>query len=148
MQQFTHKENFLIANTLNCIPLLLQGQSVLIDLRNDCSVAGRIDNVDGHMNINLIEVVFINRLGQQFPFEEFMIRERMIRQLHIPQHVDMAKEIKEWCEQGCLKRLPRTRDSNKGKRTFKQKRAQERHREILQSIEESKQQQQGKPKDN
>lgn len=147
MQQFTRKENFLIANTLNCIPFLLQGQSVLIDLRNDCSVAGRIDNVDGHMNINLEEVVFINRLAQQFPFEQFMVRERMIRQIHIPGHINMAKEIQEWCEQGCNRRPPRTRDSNKGKRTFKQKRAQERHQEILQNIEQQKQQQ-GEPKVN
>lgn len=144
MQQFSRKENFLLANTLNCIPFLLQNQAVLIDLRNECSVAGRIENVDGHMNINLTEVVFINRLGQQFPFEQFMVRERMVRQIHIPPHIDMAKEIEQWCEQGCIRRPLRRKDAagHKGKRTFKEKRAQERHKEILQNIERQKQQKQ------
>ncbi|KAM7343268.1 U7 small nuclear RNA associated Lsm10 [Cochliomyia hominivorax] len=139
MQKFTRKENFLLANTLNCIPFLLQGQAVLIDLRNDCSVAGRICNVDGHMNINLTEVVFINRLGQQFPFEQFMVRERIIRQIHISEHIDMAQEIEQWCEKGCIRKPLRSREGHKGRRTFKQKRAQERHREILQDIEKQQQ---------
>lgn len=137
MQQFTRKENFLIANTLNCIPYLLQGHSVLIDLRNDCSVAGCIDNVDGHMNINLTDAVFINRLGKHVPFDQFMLRERMIRQIHIPSTVDMATLIKEWCERGCTKRPPRQMQT-KGKRTFKQKRAEERHKEILQELEKKR----------
>lgn len=134
MQQFSRKENFLIANTLNCIPFLLQGQPVLIDLRNECSVAGRIDNADGHMNVNLTEVVFINRLGQQFPFDQFMVRERLIRQIHIPEHINMANEIREWCEKGCSRRPLRSKAAHKGKLTYKQKRAQERHQEILQDI--------------
>lgn len=134
MQQLSRKENFLIANTLNCIPILLKDQAVLIDLRNDCSVAGRIDNADGHMNIHLTDVVFINALGQQFPFEQFMVRERIIRQIHIPEHIDMANEIQKWCDNGCTRRPPRIRDTTKGKRTFKQKRAQERHKEILEEI--------------
>ncbi|XP_073813022.1 U7 small nuclear RNA associated Lsm10 [Musca autumnalis] len=139
MQQFSRKENFLIANTLNCVPFLLQGHSVLIDLRNECSVAGVIDNADGHMNIHLTNAVFINRLGQQVPFDQFMVRERMIRQLHIPPDVNMAEDIRNWCEKGCLKRPLRTNSGAKGgKRTFKQKRAQERHKEILQELEKKR----------
>lgn len=36
-----------VFNTLSCIPVILQGKSVLIDLRNETSVAGRICDVDG-----------------------------------------------------------------------------------------------------
>ncbi|XP_013103411.1 uncharacterized protein LOC106084342 [Stomoxys calcitrans] len=138
MQQFTRKENFLIANTLNCVPFLLQGQSVLIDLRNDCSVAGCIDIADGHMNVHLTNAVFINRLGQHVPFEQFMVRERMIRQIHIPPSIDMASMIREWCNRGCSKRPPRQFQKKGGKRTFKQKRAQERHKEILEEMEKKR----------
>ncbi|XP_075166162.1 U7 small nuclear RNA associated Lsm10 [Haematobia irritans] len=137
MQQFTRKENFLISNTLNCVPYLLQGHSVLMDLRNDCSVAGVIDNADGHMNVHLINAVFINRHGQQVPFDQFMVRERMIRQIHIPSTVDMASDIRDWCNRGCTRRPPRFQQKG-NKRTFKQKRAEERHKEILQELDKKR----------
>ncbi|KAI9583129.1 hypothetical protein GQX74_012346 [Glossina fuscipes] len=120
MQKFTRKEIFLKANTLNCVPIILQGHGVLIDLRNECSVAGRIDNADGHMNINLIEAVFIDRLQRQHAFEQFMVRERMIRQIHIPPHINITQEIRDWCESGCGR--PKIKINKK--RTFKEKRAQ------------------------
>ncbi|XP_061402305.1 U7 snRNA-associated Sm-like protein LSm10 [Musca vetustissima] len=139
MQQFSRKENFLIANTLNCVPFLLQGHSILIDLRNECSVAGCIDNADGHMNIHLTNAVFINRMGQQVTFDQFMVHERMIRQIHLPPDVDMSSDIRMWCDKGCLKRPLRSNAGGKGqKRTFKQKRAQERHKEILQELEKKR----------
>lgn len=135
MQKFSAKENFLISNTLNCIPLLLEGEAVLIDLRNDTSVAGRIDNTDGNMNIHLKEVVFIDRHGGQHPFNEFMIRERMIRQIHIPEHINMLQRIQDWCDAGCSKRYPHGMLQKTSKKlTAKQKRTQERHKEILQQI--------------
>ncbi|XP_037887221.1 U7 snRNA-associated Sm-like protein LSm10 [Glossina fuscipes] len=130
MQKFTRKEIFLKANTLNCVPIILQGHGVLIDLRNECSVAGRIDNADGHMNINLIEAVFIDRLQRQHAFEQFMVRERMIRQIHIPPHINITQEIRDWCESGCGR--PKIKINKK--RTFKEKRAQVKHKQILDEI--------------
>uniref|UniRef100_A0A1B0G7W8 Sm domain-containing protein n=1 Tax=Glossina morsitans morsitans TaxID=37546 RepID=A0A1B0G7W8_GLOMM len=130
MQKFTRKEIFLKANTLNCVPIILQGHGVLIDLRNECSVAGRIDNADGHMNINLIEAVFIDRLQRQHAFEQFMVRERMIRQIHIPPHINITQEIHDWCESGCGR--PKLKINKK--RTFKEKRVQVKHKEILDEI--------------
>ena len=74
MQTFGLKEKYLISNTLSCVPLILQGQAVLIDLRNETSVAGRICQSDGWMNINLEQAVFIDRDGLQYPFEQYMVR--------------------------------------------------------------------------
>lgn len=36
-----------IFNSLACIPYILLNKSTIIDLRNETSVAGRIDDVDG-----------------------------------------------------------------------------------------------------
>uniref|UniRef100_A0A1A9X2H1 Sm domain-containing protein n=1 Tax=Glossina brevipalpis TaxID=37001 RepID=A0A1A9X2H1_9MUSC len=130
MQKFTRKENFLKANTLNCVPIILKGQAVLIDLRNECTVAGIIDNADGHMNINLIEAVFIDRLQRQHPFEQFLVRERMIRQIQIPPHINVTQEIHDWCKSGCGR--PKLKINKK--RTYKEKRAQVKHKEILGEI--------------
>lgn len=140
MQRFSAKENFLVSNTLNCIPMLLEGEAVLIDLRNDSSLAGRIESTDGHMNIHLKEVVFIDRHGGQHPFNEFMVRERMIRQMHIPEHINMMQRIQDWCDSGCSKRRPLDGSQRKTsqKLSAKQKRTQERHKEILEQISEQK----------
>lgn len=114
--------------------MLLQGHAVLIDLRNETSVAGRISNADGFMNINLEDAVFIDRNGLQYPFEQFMVRDRMIRQIHIPADFDVETEVQEYMEHGLKPQKPK----KKPKRTFKMKRAEDRHKEILLEIEKQK----------
>ncbi|XP_036333978.1 U7 snRNA-associated Sm-like protein LSm10 [Rhagoletis pomonella] len=148
MQKASGKETYLVTNTLNCIPFLLDGQSVLIDLLNENSVAGRIDadGTDGYMNINLRDVVFIDRNGQQYPFEQFMVRPRVIRQIHIPAHIEAESAIRDWLDHG---RRPARQAPNqrKGKKTFKQKRAEERHKEVLSEIQKPKQEPESEIKD-
>ncbi|SPP74160.1 U7 snRNA-associated Sm-like protein LSm10 [Drosophila guanche] len=132
MQNFSSQEKYLIANTLNCWPVMLQGHSVLIDLRNETSVAGIIDVADGHMTCELSNVVFIDRNGGQHPFDNFVVRNRMIRQIHIPTDIDVEQELRQAMERGVLRR--RRVDGGNTKRTFKQKRAEVRHKETLAMI--------------
>lgn len=40
-------EGFLQFNTLTIVPLLLKNKNTILDLRNETSVAGTIDDVDG-----------------------------------------------------------------------------------------------------
>jgi len=69
-----------------------------------------------------------------------MVRNRMIRQIHIPTHLDAEQELRKAMERGVLRR---TRvEPKKGKRTFKQKRAETRHKETLQMISQQKKEQQ------
>ncbi|KAH8274601.1 uncharacterized protein Lsm10 [Drosophila bipectinata] len=136
MQQFSSREKYLICNTLNCWPVMLQGHSVLIDLHNETSVAGVIDVADGHMTCELSNAVFIDRNGGQHPFDHFMVRNRMIRQIHIPTHIDVEQELRQAMERGVL-RKERVKPKS-GKRTFKQKRAEMRHKETLQMISQQR----------
>ncbi|KAI8038613.1 uncharacterized protein LOC128254615 [Drosophila gunungcola] len=136
MQQFSSREKYLVSNTLNCWPVMLQGQPVLIDLHNETSVAGIIDVADGHMTCELTHVVFFDRNGGQHPFDNFMVRNRMIRQIHIPTHLDAEQELRQAMERGVLRR--KRVETKKGKRTFKQKRAEMRHKETLQLISQQK----------
>uniref|UniRef100_A0A034VL03 U7 snRNA-associated Sm-like protein LSm10 n=1 Tax=Bactrocera dorsalis TaxID=27457 RepID=A0A034VL03_BACDO len=135
MQKASGKETYLITNTLNCLPFLLDGHSVLIDLRNESSVAGRIDatGTDGFMNIHLIDAVFIDRYGLQYPFEQFMVRPRMIRQIHLPAHLDAESTIRDWLDHG-RKPIRKAPQQRKGKMTFKEKRAKQKHIEVLNEI--------------
>ncbi|KAH8413781.1 hypothetical protein KR222_008087, partial [Zaprionus bogoriensis] len=135
MQKFSAREKYLISNTLNGLPVLLQGRAVLMDLRNETSVAGIISNVDGHMNCELTQVVFINRNSQCQAFDNFMVRNRMIRQIHVPADFDIAEEIAK--QQRKLADRPKANS----KRTFKQKRAELRHKETLAQITKQKSEQ-------
>ncbi|TDG44703.1 hypothetical protein AWZ03_008844 [Drosophila navojoa] len=128
MNNFSGREKYLISNTLNCLPIILQGRAVLIDLRNETSVAGIISIADGHMTCELTDAVFIDRNGQCHAFDNFLIRNRMIRLLHVPADLDIKHELSQ------LLRKPASRNKTKTKRTFKQKRAEERHKETLQII--------------
>ncbi|XP_033253497.1 U7 snRNA-associated Sm-like protein LSm10 isoform X1 [Drosophila miranda] len=132
MQKFSSQEKYLIANTLNCWPVMLQGHSVLMDLRNETSVAGVVDIADGHMTCELSNAVLIDRNGGQHPFDNFMVRNRMIRQIHIPTDIDVAQELRQAMERGVLRR--NRVDGRNTQRTFKQKRAEMRHKETLEMI--------------
>ncbi|EDW09719.1 uncharacterized protein LOC6579911 [Drosophila mojavensis] len=132
MNNFSGREKYLISNTLNCLPIILQGRAVLIDLRNETSVAGIISIADGHMTCELTDAVFIDRNGKCHAFDNFLIRNRMIRLLHVPADLDIKHELSQ------LQRRPANRNKTKTKRTFKQKRAEERHKETLQIIKTQK----------
>ncbi|XP_055913094.1 U7 snRNA-associated Sm-like protein LSm10 [Eupeodes corollae] len=130
METVSAKEKYLICNSLACIPTLLQGKSILIDLKNETSVAGRILNADGFMNIHLSEAVFIDRHGLQYEFDEFIVKNRCIRQMHIPKELNIESKLEKMMAK-VGKREPRAKKTN-----FKEKRARHRHEEILNEIAE------------
>lgn len=130
MQKFSAREKYLITNTLNCLPVILQGRAILIDLRNETSVAGTLRIADGHMTCELTDAVFFDRNGEQHVFDNFMVRNRMIRLLHVPADLDVGIELLQQQQQ--RRRMGRIKSNTK--LTFKQKRAEERHKETLEHI--------------
>lgn len=147
MNRFSRKESFLISNTLSCVPVLMHGKSVLIDLRNDSRVAGRIDYADGYMNISLNEVVFFDNVGGMHLFDNFTVTPRMIRSIQLPDDYPIMDDIREWCKNGCLNRsasaaAAANKMAKSKKLTFKQKRAEVRHKATLKEIAKQKQKQQ------
>jgi len=130
MQKFSAREKYLITNTLNCLPVILQGRAILIDLRNETSVSGILRIADGHMTCELTDAVFFDRNGEQHMFDNFMVRNRMIRLLHVPADLDVGIELLQQQQQ--RRRMGRIKTNTK--LTFKQKRAEERHKETLEHI--------------
>ncbi|XP_037955047.1 U6 snRNA-associated Sm-like protein LSm2 [Teleopsis dalmanni] len=129
-------DKFLISNTLSSVPYLLTGCAVLIELRNEISVAGRIESADGQMNISLTDVVLIDRDGLQYSFDNYHVRNQSIRYIDIPESIDMPETLRDWVAEGGLNKLKPKME--KKKRTFKQKRAEERHKEILAEMGQKK----------
>uniref|UniRef100_A0A182QN48 Sm domain-containing protein n=1 Tax=Anopheles farauti TaxID=69004 RepID=A0A182QN48_9DIPT len=116
---FDKKEKFNSVNHLTGLAQCLINRNILIDLRNETSVAGTIINVDGHMNICMENVVYIDQLGKQYPLDNFTIYSKYIRYIHIPEEINMTAALEER-----IKSLGQpTRIVTNKKATYKEKRA-------------------------
>ena len=98
--------------TLVCLLQAVQGHSTTVELRNESSVEGMIENVDGFMNISMTDVKFSKQNGREvMHFPTMFIQGRQIRYVHIPDFIDMRKAIEEQ-----LKKIEKTRKVGAGRR--------------------------------
>uniref|UniRef100_A0A182NQJ4 5'-nucleotidase domain-containing protein 1 n=1 Tax=Anopheles dirus TaxID=7168 RepID=A0A182NQJ4_9DIPT len=88
------KEKFNSVNHLTGLAQCLIDRNILVDLRNETSVAGTIVNVDGYMNICMENAVYIDQLGKQYPLDNFMVYSKYIRYIHIPE--ELPSRCFEW----------------------------------------------------
>ncbi|KAF6204795.1 hypothetical protein GE061_018957 [Apolygus lucorum] len=81
------KDIFWKLNSLACLASGLIGRYTIIDLRNDATANGKIESVDGFMNVNMTDVVFTDPGGNEFYFATFFVRDRNIRYIHVPKEL-------------------------------------------------------------
>ncbi|KAB0804995.1 hypothetical protein PPYR_01965 [Photinus pyralis] len=125
MQKETKKEHFQFYNSLTGLIKGLENEYTIIDLQNEECVSGKIKYVDGYMNIDLEDVIFYNSRGVGHKFEQFFVRGRLIRYVHIPKHLVAVDVFKKYV--GSLKRIkPR-----KPVHTFKRSRAMKYHKDTI-----------------
>lgn len=119
------KEIFLFINSLTGLLKSLEQEYTIIDLQNESSITGKIIYVDGFMNVDLEDVVFYNSRGSKHHFEKFFVKGRLIRFVHIPKHLSPLELY--------IKNVKKpTVHAPKKVFTFKRKRAQRYHDEIVQ----------------
>ena len=82
-----------IKENLTCLVRGLVSRKTTIELRNENSITGTIENVDHLMNIDVSNVVFKNIYGQENKFDKFYIRGRNVRYVHIPLDVDIIDTV-------------------------------------------------------
>ncbi|XP_028155466.1 U7 snRNA-associated Sm-like protein LSm10 [Diabrotica virgifera virgifera] len=128
----TKKELFFYHNYLTGLIKALEGEYTVIDLRNESSIAGRISRVDGFMNIDMDDVIFRDALGNEYCFEQFFVRHRNIRYVHIPKELNCMELIQENIS-GMRRVKP-----DKRKITFKQFRALKYQQETVRSLGKTK----------
>lgn len=85
--QTASQEKYNIFNSLVNVPMAMVGWNTIVDLNNNCSVAGTIDDVDGFMNITMVDAVLLDQRLQQHGFSTFFIQARNIRVINIPEKV-------------------------------------------------------------
>ncbi|EGC38909.1 hypothetical protein DICPUDRAFT_22541, partial [Dictyostelium purpureum] len=75
--------------SLLCVFLALKGTQITIQLRSNCEIYGTIENVDRHLNIELIDATITNRFGKD-KYELLLVQSRNIRYIHIPDKIDLG----------------------------------------------------------
>ncbi|XP_073985142.1 U7 small nuclear RNA associated Lsm10 [Rhodnius prolixus] len=108
----------------------LVGKYVLVDLRNDSAVNGKIDDIDSSMNVTMSDVIFTDAGGNEYYYNIFFIKERNIRYIHIPTEVDINNLI--------VSSLEKIRNPKKRVINLKTSRLMQRQLETLQRVEEIK----------
>jgi len=101
--------------TLICLLRACQGYKTLVELRNEDTCLGIIENCDGFMNLIIRNAVMTTLLGNQQTFEEVHILGKNIRYVHIPDELDILASIESELEKLNKSRLTTVRTRGRGR---------------------------------
>ncbi|KAL6426484.1 hypothetical protein ACFW04_009141 [Cataglyphis niger] len=129
---YSKRERHFFYNSLVILLKAVEKQRTTIDLRNEASVFGIVEQADAYMNVIMRDCVFTDPREDSFKFEMFFVQARNIRCVHIPPNIRIIPAIKEQLKQlsGPSKEMKNT------KYTFKNKRIQQRQQEGLAAVEQ------------
>ncbi|CAG0917357.1 unnamed protein product [Notodromas monacha] len=92
-------------NTLSAYLHSIVGKSVSVELRNESSVSGRLSGVDGFMNLDLTNAVYVTPNGTTQNFEDFQVRGRQVRFVQLPPCANPEDDLKKYFDEQNRKRL-------------------------------------------
>lgn len=101
------QERALAQRTLVCLLQAVRGFRTTVELRNESSIEGMVDHVDGYMNITMNAVRFTKPNGDVLEFPTMFVHGRQIRFVHIPDEIDMRSAIEQQLMQGMQTRRRR-----------------------------------------
>eukprot|EP00794_Sanderia_malayensis_P000426 gene424-1067_t len=81
--------------SLICLLHACKGYVTTIELRDESSIIGKIENVDGYMNIRVSNAKLERVNGHVASFQELFIQGKQIRFVHIPDEIDIRTAIKD-----------------------------------------------------
>ncbi|XP_062589553.1 U7 snRNA-associated Sm-like protein LSm10 [Saccostrea cucullata] len=106
----SEREKYLVRNTLISLLKAVEGKVTTIELRNENSVTGRVEDVDAFMNIVMRNVVFRSFRGTSQNFSSFFVQGQNVRYVHIPDEIDMRAAIDHQVNKGWRMRTKIARD--------------------------------------
>lgn len=86
------REKAVCTNSLICLLQALSGEITTVELRNESSATGLILGVDSSMNVFMSNVTYTDE-RRQYSLENFYIRGRNIRYVHIPDKVSYHRVL-------------------------------------------------------
>ncbi|CAI6367736.1 unnamed protein product [Macrosiphum euphorbiae] len=81
--------------SLVCLVKSVENQYTTIDLQNETSVYGLVKEVDCDMNVTLCDVTVTDPNGQRYSCDNFFLKSRLIRYVHLSQTVDVFQAMKD-----------------------------------------------------
>ncbi|XP_072746526.1 U7 snRNA-associated Sm-like protein LSm10 isoform X2 [Anoplolepis gracilipes] len=132
MAVYSQREKHFLYNSLSILLKAVEKQRTTIDLRNEASIFGIVEQADAYMNVVMRDCVFTDPRGDSFKFDMFFVQARNIRCVHIPPNIRIIPAIKEQLKQlsGPSKEMKNVRY------TFKEKRTQQRQQEGLAAVKQ------------
>lgn len=89
----TVRERTLMMNNLTCLLQSLIGKSTKVELRNEKTVYGHVESVDSLMNTVMVNAKLVDVFQESTFFETMYIQGKNIRFVHIPDSINIAREI-------------------------------------------------------
>jgi small nuclear ribonucleoprotein (snRNP)-like protein len=71
----------------------LKGKITTVELRNECSVTGLIEHVNGHMDTDMSDVVFRDMFDVETRMEKFYVKGANIRFVLVPDDVNIIETM-------------------------------------------------------
>ncbi|CAL1689241.1 unnamed protein product [Lasius platythorax] len=131
MAAYCKREKHSFYNSLSILLKAVEKQRTTVDLRNEASIFGIVEQADAYMNVVMRDCIFTDPRGDSFKFDMFFVQARNIYCVHIPPNIRIIPAIKEQ-----LKQLSGpSREMKNTKYTFKKKRTQQRQQEGLATVE-------------
>uniref|UniRef100_A0A131X8Y5 Putative small nuclear ribonucleoprotein smd1 n=1 Tax=Hyalomma excavatum TaxID=257692 RepID=A0A131X8Y5_9ACAR len=88
----TPRERALISKSLVLMLQSLRGRQTTIELRNELSIYGTVENVDAFMNVDLSDATVVGPNGEE-TYASFFVQGRQVRYVHIPDDIDMVASL-------------------------------------------------------
>lgn len=104
----SNRERALAERTLITLLQACEGHITTVELRNEAYAEGKISQVDGYMNVNMIKVEFTNERSETVRLEEMCIQGKQIRFVHIPDKINMREAIERQLQVLKNSRVPMT----------------------------------------
>ncbi|XP_017790580.1 PREDICTED: U7 snRNA-associated Sm-like protein LSm10 [Habropoda laboriosa] len=125
------RERYNFFNSLAILLKAVENERTTIDLRNEASIYGIVEQADAFMNVVMRNCVFTDPRGDSYSYDMFFVQARNIRFVHIPPKIRIIPAIKEQLQHLLRHKL----DLKHTKRTVRTKRVEQRQREGLAAVE-------------
>ncbi|KYN50353.1 U7 snRNA-associated Sm-like protein LSm10 [Cyphomyrmex costatus] len=92
MSMDSKREKYFLYNTLSILLKAVEKTRTTVDLRNEATIDGIIENADAYMNIVMKDCVFTDPRGDSFKYDMFFVQARNIRSVHVPMNVSTSSK--------------------------------------------------------
>ncbi|XP_015375353.1 PREDICTED: uncharacterized protein LOC107169912 [Diuraphis noxia] len=119
MERKTRRMKMKTVESLVCLVKSVENQHTTIDLQNETSVYGFVKEVDCDMNVTLCDVIVTDPNGNRYSCDNFFLKSRLIRYVHLSQTIDIFQAMKDVIRKTFPARVKKTKTySLKKKKTL------------------------------